>query len=536
LTLLGRGGVRSVPPVSLSTRIFVFSALLTVTMLLIVAGLLTFMGFFTVKVRENKKSMESELAGMARATEKQYGGIAAQALQLSSYLSENIERALAEKALLPTPDGLRQMSPGVLEDVLDAQYDTLFFSLDRARASGAFVVLNATVSQRSQEQKRFRAGLFFKNWEPALNSSSAILLLRGISRIGMRHKIVLDAQWTMEFDVEDARWFRLPQEAAWEASDSAPRLYYWQPAGNLKGTNYRGMLCSAPLVDSGGNVFGVCGFEVSDMLFKLSHVPDGKIFNDIFCVLAPVDTNSDVETFDLGSALFSWRYGANRESGSGYKLKVKGRKKGFSVYSRDDGEVFVGLHEPVSLYASGSPFGGQSYALAFLIPEADFDAAASADEGKLWSLSLLLLGAGALFSFVLSHWCARPILRGINAIRGAVESGEPGREPDYETVKIPEIDDLIEFLRSRSMAAPEERSPSEDPAPQSETEPDGTEPLTATEQEVLALYREGRTAKEIADALGVSVNTIKTHNRHIFMKLNVSSRRELLARVGERKK
>ena len=131
----------------------------------------------------------------------------------------------------------------------------------------------------------FRSGLFFKNWEPnVLNTFSAIRYLRGISRIGQRHNIVLDAQWMMEFDIENAPWYSLPQKAAKEVPAFLPRLYYWQPAEALKGTTYKGMLCSAPLVDTNGNVFGVCGFEISDMLFKLSYLPVTDFYDTVFSV------------------------------------------------------------------------------------------------------------------------------------------------------------------------------------------------------------------------------------------------------------
>ena len=38
----------------------------------------------------------------------------------------------------------------------------------------------------------------------------------------------------------------------------------------------------------------------------------------------------------------------------------------------------------------------------------------------------------------------------------------------------------------------------------------------------------GYTAREIADVLCLSINTIKTHNRRIYSKLNVTSRKELM--------
>lgn len=51
--------------------------------------------------------------------------------------------------------------------------------------------------------------------------------------------------------------------------------------------------------------------------------------------------------------------------------------------------------------------------------------------------------------------------------------------------------------------------------------------LTAREREVLQLLAEGRTTKETADQLGVSVKTVETHRKQIMDKLNVHSIAEL---------
>ena len=37
--------------------------------------------------------------------------------------------------------------------------------------------------------------------------------------------------------------------------------------------------------------------------------------------------------------------------------------------------------------------------------------------------------------------------------------------------------------------------------------------------------------REIAEILCLSINTIKTHNRRIYMKLNVTSRKELMVYI-----
>ncbi|MGI8939335.1 MAG: LuxR C-terminal-related transcriptional regulator [Iamia sp.] len=48
--------------------------------------------------------------------------------------------------------------------------------------------------------------------------------------------------------------------------------------------------------------------------------------------------------------------------------------------------------------------------------------------------------------------------------------------------------------------------------------------LTERESEVLALITQGRSTREIADALYLSTNSIKTHTRKLYRKLDVSSR------------
>jgi len=48
--------------------------------------------------------------------------------------------------------------------------------------------------------------------------------------------------------------------------------------------------------------------------------------------------------------------------------------------------------------------------------------------------------------------------------------------------------------------------------------------LSGRELEILGLIANGRTNQEIADALFVSINTVKTHVGNIFVKLEVSNR------------
>jgi DNA-binding NarL/FixJ family response regulator len=65
----------------------------------------------------------------------------------------------------------------------------------------------------------------------------------------------------------------------------------------------------------------------------------------------------------------------------------------------------------------------------------------------------------------------------------------------------------------------------------------GPDLLTPREADVLELLQEGRTNAQIAHALSIGVETVRTHARNIYRKLGVASRRDLatLGRNGERR-
>lgn len=50
---------------------------------------------------------------------------------------------------------------------------------------------------------------------------------------------------------------------------------------------------------------------------------------------------------------------------------------------------------------------------------------------------------------------------------------------------------------------------------------EGTRPLSSREREVLQLIAEGRTSRDVAALLGISVTTVKSHRNHIMEKLDI---------------
>lgn len=87
-----------------------------------------------------------------------------------------------------------------------------------------------------------------------------------------------------------------------------------------------------------------------------------------------------------------------------------------------------------------------------------------------------------------------------------------------------------EAILNGEMAAQALRRLASDPATMRATPP---ERLTARELSVLRLIAQGRTNREIASALMLSVGTIKIHVEHIIAKLGVSDRTQAAVRAIE---
>jgi DNA-binding NarL/FixJ family response regulator len=57
-----------------------------------------------------------------------------------------------------------------------------------------------------------------------------------------------------------------------------------------------------------------------------------------------------------------------------------------------------------------------------------------------------------------------------------------------------------------------------------------TSDLSTKENEIVQAICCGKTNKEIVEDLNISINTLKTHLQHIYKKLNIHSKTELVIR------
>ena len=497
------------PGISMRYRLFGFLFVLVLTLLSFVFIILLLTGTFTAGLREAEGFYSNELKRISSAVEKEYGHVSASAVGLSSSLSQSMERFLSEKGL-STAD--LPEAPEVLEELLDREFDRLLFSLEKTGASGAFIVLDATVNRQAESAEFSRAGLYLKNMEPNIISSASptVTILRGFPDIARDRGYSLHAQWDMEFMIDSPSHFFLPFEKAKEKPRPLSRLYYWSGAVTLPKTSEDAMLCIVPLIDSSGNVFGVCGYEVSAMLFKLKFIPDSSAYQRIFCMLAPIEDS----ILRVGSALFSGNYDAFGVSGDKKPLFIKNQGRLLYSYEQQNGLSLAGLHRKIRLYPEDSAFAEEHFAVSVLMPEEDLGRRLALMNIRLMALCALFLLAGAAASVFIGNKYMSPIMKGLNAI-GSQDIDSIAR------TNITEIDEIIGQIKARRAG----KAPLPDDI---FTDFIGrVKTLTPTEKTIFQYYIEGKSTGEILELMYISANTLKTHNNHIYAKLNVSSRNEL---------
>lgn len=163
--------------------------------------------------------------------------------------------------------------------------------------------------------------------------------------------------------------------------------------------------------------------------------------------------------------------------------------------------------------AKGQPWGRarahRALALAGVDPDANFAAALAlhADTAEIYERARTALAYGAFLRRDRRRSEARVHLRSALADFDRL-SARPWAE-----------------AAASELAATGERVPRRDGA--------GSQPLTAQEFQVARLLADGRTTREAAAALFLSPKTVEYHLRHVYIKLGISSRRELADRLTE---
>ena len=511
-----RGGQNGFP---MRLRLFLFLILFLNTIILGVLLVLFSVGIFKAGLLEHSSVLEMELTHLGEDIYKSFGSLSVLNVDLARELSLSLERNLKEHE--GSIDSL-QKNPQLLEHLLEDELARLTNALEKSRGSGVFLMLDATVNPELPSSRNSRACLYLKNMEPNIVNGLAanLRLCLGPMAIARNNKIHILPQWQMELDVGKMTGFTEVMATSSEKELPPSRLYHWGEVTSLPGNSERIMLCTVPLISSDGTVFGLCGFEVSEMLFKLSYTPESASYDHLFCLLSPLEKN----TLRLSGALFAGSFAAGLASPEQTEMEISPGSGELYSYRQSEKESYAGLHRTMSLYPRDSAYGDEQWAVVLMMPYQGLNTLISAKNYKLILGLLLLLFVNIGLASFISNRYLHPVVAALEQLK------TPG--PSSKT-KIPEIDDLIEYLAAQDEATSREKKelPEQVHSALYMEFVNNIRTLSPAERLVFDLYVQGYTAQEIAEILCLSINTIKTHNRRIYMKLNVTSRKELMVYI-----
>lgn len=499
------------------------AAFLALTMVL-----LNLVGFLNPSNVQIMRDLDSWLNTGAESIAHDSDELAACAISFSRQLEEQIQNFLAKHQL--EFDQLKDDSQ-VLTRLQGQLYSTVYLNMQVAPASGAFYILDTTVNSASETPLYNGIYLKYVNLSSENTVNNEFTLYRGCYTTGKENGVTFHSGWNNENRTD---FFEKCDEIF------APGVHYaLSSVVEIPETWESARYIYVPLRDRQGQIIGVCGFEISDLLFQLSHKTEDPQWGQLVCGL-----------LDQHQGDYRGQFNYHIDKGSAIRLNRQRDHTNFDLGN----ERYVGCSKEIYL-------GNALFTVVMMIPQAQYQKIVRM--GQLENASIfLVLGVLALVCCIfLSHKYVSPILKRIEQMKAR----ECGNDPS----NIREIDDLFAFLEARDVAyearleeLEQEKETAQANATQTQHDYEkalraldlvqaelaqltnaqqreivleeyefficnlGT--LTATEYKVYELYLEGKDARQIAQILGISENTLKYHNKNIYSKLGISSRKQLL--------
>lgn len=517
---------------SLRKRFLLYIISAIVTFLALAMVLLNLFGIVNSANVQIMRDLNTWLSSSADSIEHDCDELAACAISFSHQLETQIQNFLVENQLQFTD--LRDNTQALTELQLQL-YNTVYLNMQVAPASGTFYILNTTVNSTSETPLFNGIYLKYVNLSSENTVNNDFALYRGSYTTGKENDLTFHSGWNNEnctdFFEDCESVFLDGVHYALSSVVEIPET--WEKARYIY----------VPLRDRQEKIIGVCGFEISDLLFRLSHKTEDPRWGQLVCGLI------DRHLGDYYGQFNSNRYQTGNTSSS-LRLISKADYTQFDFGT----ESCVGTTRDIFL-------GNDTFTVAVMMPQAQYQKLVR--NGQLQNAMIfLILGTLTLVCCViLSHKYVSPILKRIEQVKARESGGDP--------IYIREIDDLFAFLEARDVAyearleeLEQERQAAEANATQTQKDYEtalrqldlvqgeleqlaaaqhreivleeyefflcnlGT--LTATEYKVYELYLAGKNAKQIAELLGISENTLKYHNKNIYSKLGISSRKQML--------
>lgn len=520
---------------SLRRKLFGYMTILGILLCALLLMGLFLIGSFTNTKQRIVDTLEFQSEIFERQIDTYYDSLAIMNVQLSQNATTVLENYLAEKEIsFKNLNG----SETYISELQDNLIDTLQRKLWEADCTGAFIMLNAQVNSNIENADVSRSGIYLQR-NSLEAADTRVLLYRGLSQIGKEHDCMPHRKWRLEFSTD---LFPNYEELQAEASFPLWSSYRITDVVLLPGTDQHIMLMTVPLLGDDGSFYGLCGFEINEGYFKQKFAQPSELDHAIFCLKKDSDgLNFPKQTLSAGVL-------------QEYYLEPSGDfveesfDNGLTEYTGEHSS-YIGIKKEIELCP-----GTCTSAISVLIPKHDYNHMVSQDTLKIVLLIITFVSAATLLSWSFTKHYIKPLKQNIDQILK--------KEYEHNSAYTTEISDLFDFLAEQDRLNEDERTKAHQEkvdaletvkeiqhkydevtknverlaySRKDEIDPDdyenfknGLATLTKKEKEILQLYIQGKTVKDIISILQLQESTVRYHNKNIYAKLGVHSLKQLL--------
>lgn len=516
--------------ISMRRRLYFFIISAIAIILSLILLLFNLFGIMNPTNRQILEQLDTQLLTYTDNIKDDYNKIAAHAISFSEQLETSIQYYLTENSL--SFDDLTN-NPDVLTDLQNHLYDVVYLNMQLTPSSGAFYILDTTVNSRSETP--YYNGIYLKyvNIYSENTVNNDISLYRGSYTTGKEHDLTFHSGWQNEMQTD---FFNNSNSLF---ADNPH--YILSPTTEIPDTWERSRYVYVPICDLKDNIIGICGFEVNDLYFQLSEkVNDDKIGQLTGALL------------DEEQGMYFGQFSSSRYNIANSNVQIQ-QKGNITIFDFGT-EKYIGKTQDIQL-------GNNNFTVAIMLTEAQYEKILEKNQIKTAGVILFVVVFALIYCIFISKKYVSPIKKSLEQIKS--------NDRTENNLKIREINDLFAFLEEKDILYEEKLRNLEKARTEAEEAAERTKlayeqaleeyvaaqgeiqdfsnkhkqeivlenyefflcnlsTLTPAEYKIYELYLSGKTAKEIVAILRISENTLKYHNKNIYSKLGVSSRKQLL--------
>ena len=548
--------------------------------------LLNVIGIVQPPSHDIDRFLEYELNTRTNDIKRQMNALAAHNIDLSQQLHNDIDRVMLEQGIYNNYDALNN-NPEALTAIQQATYQTLAAKMQQAPASGALYLLNASVNTNLLEPTYNGLFLKFTNIYSENTLFNETCMFRGNPQVARNNNISLYSTWQLELNVHA---YPQADKLLHAKENNISQQYILTDVAHLKESWEQSRLFLMPINSNNGRIIGICGFEISSVYFqqrtkqanykgyplitaildkKADNEYQGQLSNPASFVNSTIKTSSDGE-HELFTA------GQERFIGFTAPLTVGASEHRVAVmlpadsYYHLQGQAKIRLLIMLGIILLLSLLSAGYFSKRYVDPlVADLQQLQQNPDAPPQANVLEL---NQFFEFLQSHSEQQAEkLRQLQSENNQVqkqyglaamrlqEAQEKQKQTANQYIHLEEqlaaLQNEIQQVRLQMEQTQQEKLQAQQEREQAQqqfnfaqaalekaiekklesVDPDSYQmfidnlaTLTPKEEDIFNLYVQGCSTKDIISRLGITENTLKYHNKNIYGKLGVKTRKELL--------